>query len=444
MRRFLSGVLPACLSFFLLAIFLAITCPKRVCDGKGLQDPSLMGIDLRDWGKQSDNLPQILSSEVFLPRGMPVNNQIVATQPERQRSVQPSNLNISTGQDLLQHKRNISSSFTHVWIPVESNDTTTNATATSGPADVVSNALLAPLSKLDSSNTTRLSVSAPTPACDQIVASATEPNLRMARHLRISKSAASSRILCVTYSYHKRHDRARAIKETWSRRCEKYLVSSDTDDASISAVAIPHTGLEEYQNMWQKTRATIKYVHDHYRDNYDWFFFAGDDVYVVIENLRAYLASENLTKAIGLPAQQAGHTPLLVGGLMLSRAKPRRKFVFGGSGYVLNRAGLNMFVHVVMDSCHPYAYTSMEDVVISDCMRAHGALLPETSDASGRSRFARFSPHMYFHARIARGLQLRCCSQDLISLHYMQPPDMYWFERFFYDHPGENDNHSCW
>lgn len=40
-----------------------------------------------------------------------------------------------------------------------------------------------------------------------------------------------------------------------------------------------------------------KYTMRHYRDEYDYFLFGGDDMYYVMENLYAYLSSGEIREA---------------------------------------------------------------------------------------------------------------------------------------------------
>lgn len=49
---------------------------------------------------------------------------------------------------------------------------------------------------------------------------------------------------------------------------------------------IKHEGPEEYSNMWQKSRAIWKYINFHYRNDFDWFVLGGDDLFLIVENLR--------------------------------------------------------------------------------------------------------------------------------------------------------------
>ena len=41
--------------------------------------------------------------------------------------------------------------------------------------------------------------------------------------------------------------------------------------------------------MWQKIRSIWRYIAKYYADDYDYFYLAGDDAYVVMENLYDYL-----------------------------------------------------------------------------------------------------------------------------------------------------------
>jgi hypothetical protein len=239
--------------------------------------------------------------------------------------------------------------------------------------------------------------------------------------------------MCTVYTHHTRHDQVRAEKQTWGKRCDGFLAVSDEADPSISATKLPHTGKEEYSNMWQKTREMIKYVHLHHRGGHDWYFFSGDDVYLILENLKSYLASAELKKAVG--GDFTTETPMLVGGLMRFR---KSIFVAGGGGYVLNRAALDLFVGKIYPSCHVTDHTSMEDALITECMRQNGAKIPNTVDGKGLSRFSRFSPENYANWNMARWAWPPCCTQDLISLHYMRPYDMYWFEGFFHGRDGSS------
>jgi hypothetical protein len=87
------------------------------------------------------------------------------------------------------------------------------------------------------------------------------------------------------------HDtRIRTIWDTWGKRCDKLIVSSTANDPSINAIDIQAT--LGYWGLWDKLGATLQYLLEHYRhEGYDWIFKADDDTYVILENLRAFLAN---------------------------------------------------------------------------------------------------------------------------------------------------------
>ena len=54
------------------------------------------------------------------------------------------------------------------------------------------------------------------------------------------------------------------------------------------------TGEESYDNMWQKSRSIWKHIAAHYLDQFDFFLLGGDDMFYIVENLRAYLNSQEI------------------------------------------------------------------------------------------------------------------------------------------------------
>ena len=42
--------------------------------------------------------------------------------------------------------------------------------------------------------------------------------------------------------------------------------------------------------LWAKVRDTFEYFYDNYLDQYDWFYKGDDNTYVIVENLRSFLA----------------------------------------------------------------------------------------------------------------------------------------------------------
>jgi hypothetical protein len=69
--------------------------------------------------------------------------------------------------------------------------------------------------------------------------------------------------------------------------------------------------------MWEKTRSILAYLHDHYRHNYDFFWVGGDDTFMVVENMKRYLAI--VEDRYGVAASQ---TSLLYLAVTTSGARP--------------------------------------------------------------------------------------------------------------------------
>lgn len=101
-------------------------------------------------------------------------------------------------------------------------------------------------------------------------------------------------VFCAVYSIERNHNRVKTVRDTWGRKCTAFLAFSDVADDSIPSISIPHLGIESYGNIWQKVRSILKYIHLHYRDEFDYFLIGGDDMYYVMENLYSYLNSDEI------------------------------------------------------------------------------------------------------------------------------------------------------
>lgn len=84
------------------------------------------------------------------------------------------------------------------------------------------------------------------------------------------------KILCMVMTIEKNHrKKAIHIKNTWGRRCNKLLFVSSKIDSVLDTIVFP---IEETRDaLWNKTKASFKYLHDNYLQDYDWFLKADDD-----------------------------------------------------------------------------------------------------------------------------------------------------------------------
>ena len=222
----------------------------------------------------------------------------------------------------------------------------------------------------------------------------------------------SSKILCLVYSAYlpqlDSHSNARAQAHTWGRRCDGFIVASNLTDHSIGAIDLPHLGDEAYQNMWQKIRTMWAYAYHHFLDDYDWFHICGDDVYMIVDNLRAYVDGPEIAalehgeqdviyKRIQSQTSQTSHVvfprPLMLG-IPMARNPKRREgerypiwFPAGGPGYTLNKAALKLFGDKGLQTFMPDARDPREDLFLGSALYSEAVYVSDTRDPLERPRF---------------------------------------------------------
>ncbi|EED88781.1 hypothetical protein THAPSDRAFT_269773 [Thalassiosira pseudonana CCMP1335] len=187
------------------------------------------------------------------------------------------------------------------------------------------------------------------------------------------------RLLCLVYTIEQNHNRIPAIRETWGQKCDGFMVVSNKTDMILGTVNIPHEGLESYDNIYQKVRSIWAYIYDNYYDVYDYFHIGGDDLYLIVENLRHYLESEEIQLASN-------------GGQFLPNGYENKLYLGGGSGYTLNKAALKSLVVHGFPSCFPHEKTSAEDMMVSKCFEKIGIFPYDSKDETGAERYLQLAP----------------------------------------------------
>jgi hypothetical protein len=256
----------------------------------------------------------------------------------------------------------------------------------------------APYAKARNLPKSRLAEIGPESKGEQKVFSTVSQGIERSREERLQKQKAGirlPRILCMVYTYEPNHNNLRAIVNTWGRECDGFFAASKKKDDSIGAITLTQQGTESYENMWQKVRSIWRYAYyDHYLDQYDYFYICGDDTYLVLENLRAYLAGDEIDCLLHgfldqitmrYTAAQRWKThrprPLLIGQPQY-RGKKRLVFPAGGNGYVLNWAALELYGQ--QGRPHLENLTdSREDVVMGEFLGTVGAPVVNTQDQNG-------------------------------------------------------------
>ena len=205
-------------------------------------------------------------------------------------------------------------------------------------------------------------------------------------------SHKSGRILCIILTINSTiYDRAPAIMKTWGSKCDEVLFSSNVDSTKFQTVTVGISSSSKKMVTLRLFR-TLRYIYFKYRDEYDWFFVADDDTYVIVENLRHLLVDYDIANPhyLGFPYPTQ---------LKLHGRKVR--FAHGGSGYALNRRALEKLVIDGIPSdtegvCVPWVtarrHDEHADYNVGLCLHKLGILAEDTKDLMGRQRFFKENP----------------------------------------------------
>ena len=258
-----------------------------------------------------------------------------------------------------------------------------------------------------------------------------------AAHMQPSTSHNQSRLFCGIFTQHEARQSGvlSAIRDTYGRRCGGFVAFSDEDDPGTNSIALElPMGPQHYTNMWQKTRALWTYLATHhvhprlFRDlpltppvvpmtnsgegsgsaatenvtetgtetkagrHFEWFVVGGDDMYILPENLLAFLQSDAVRHA-----SRQGSAPMYLGRPL--RASQSLLYNTGGPGYVLNaRAVAALYNLLQTDACLPQVRSSLEDLFVAECLRQVGIRAAATHDELHRERFHWNAPGVEYEA----------------------------------------------
>lgn len=136
--------------------------------------------------------------------------------------------------------------------------------------------------------------------------------------------------------------RAKAVFETWGRDVTQvvFFVGSDCNISHPGIKGLPIVKLEGIPDSvyppQKKVFGMLKYMQDHYIDDFKWFMRADDDVYVRGGRLEALLAQMDPNERVYLGRAGTGRAE------DIKRLELRKyeRYCMGGPGVVLSRAAL--------------------------------------------------------------------------------------------------------
>ncbi|XP_063964419.1 glycoprotein-N-acetylgalactosamine 3-beta-galactosyltransferase 1-like [Lytechinus pictus] len=228
--------------------------------------------------------------------------------------------------------------------------------------------------------------------------------------------------------------KASTIARTWSKKCHHTLYMSSRNSTNFPGTVIGLEVADGRPALWNKTRKSLEYIYKHHFNDADWFLKADDDTYVVVENLMAFLSNRDPAEPVYYGFDFNTTLPYL-------KSKSKKiDYPSGGAGYVISREALKRFVEVGLKNrtgCCPGGYSDWpEDMCLGLCMESVGVRSEDHRDQFGRFRFLPIAlkyflddgsaPLEWLHGQSTYGITRGkyCCSESLISIHYVKPGDM--------------------
>ena len=160
--------------------------------------------------------------------------------------------------------------------------------------------------------------------------------------------------------------RARAINQTWGAKAPKLEFFSSADQAGgtygLPVVSLP--GVDDTYPPQRKVYRMLKYMHDHYIDEFNWFMRADDDVYVRVEHLMHFLSKLDPMRMLYI-GQPGGGKPE---DLERIKLKAHEHYCMGGPGVIFSRALLMKLAPHLEDCLQNEVVSWNEDLEVGRCI----------------------------------------------------------------------------
>ncbi|XP_040571522.1 glycoprotein-N-acetylgalactosamine 3-beta-galactosyltransferase 1 isoform X2 [Lepeophtheirus salmonis] len=263
-----------------------------------------------------------------------------------------------------------------------------------------------------------------------------------------STDYSSIRIVCIVFTKIVNHNtRAKAIKETWGKRCKAliFISNSTVHLSDVSVFNINRT--DDYNLIWGKTKAGFKHAFELFKDEADFFMKTDDDSFVVIENLQKMLVDKNVKPTD--PIWFGNHFRLFT-----------ELGYMAGGGYVLSRESARRFVKLGLEikdqnQCRTASDNGFEDLEMGRCLGSLGVVPGDSRDEYGRARMFCFNAETvlntwlpeksFWYWKYIKHPQYfghpGCCSDRTVSYHYVTTKNIYLYDYLMYSAfvRGENN-----
>lgn len=176
-------------------------------------------------------------------------------------------------------------------------------------------------------------------------------------------------------------------------KCDGFLVAAETnsDDAFIR--------IPDRTNEWDKATMLWQSIYTTYLDLYDFFFLSSVDTYLIVENLRFFVASQGKASLAG---GWNWPKPLYLGRRREEKStenKQKRYTPGPQSAYVINQATLRQLVERGLQGevCLPQVFRQKKthSEAVDGCLRRLSILLLDSRDLLLAHRFHSFTPQQH-------------------------------------------------
>ena len=166
--------------------------------------------------------------------------------------------------------------------------------------------------------------------------------------------------------------RAKAVFDTWGKDIPgKVIFFTSENTTEIEGLPIVRLkGIDDAYPPQRKSLMMLKYMNDHYLDNYHYFFRVDDDLHIRTDKLHLFLNSVSHFSKPLLIGQPGAGTKEESGKLGLEE---NEIFCMGGPGIILNRWALSVVANNI-DYCLSNLVTYHEDVELWRCINHYARI----------------------------------------------------------------------
>ncbi|XP_028671711.1 C1GALT1-specific chaperone 1 [Erpetoichthys calabaricus] len=237
-----------------------------------------------------------------------------------------------------------------------------------------------------------------------------EELLRLPEHKRIELSQ-NIRVYCVILVEPKELAYWAAVRETWSKHCDKAEFYSSEEVKVFESVSV------ETKDPWIMLRKALKHAFDNAKDH-KWYFIARPTTFAIIENLKYLLLNKD-------PDQ-----PFYLGHMVKSGDL---EFIELSGGIVLSTEALKRLVGVLGDSSKCPEQGRMiwklpEDKELAVCLKYTGVFAENAEDTEGKDIFNTKSVNTLINEAMAETPQEvaeSCCSDVAVTFNGHSPNNMH-------------------